>query len=594
MLKKIFSIFLSSLVVFLCAVSVSFTVYSAQKTALKITKQPTSAVAMNGYTAKVSFSAKGDGLKYTWYYKNKGASKFSKTTTFKSNTYSTKMSSSRNRRQVYCLIKDKYGKSLKTKTVTLYMGTPLKITKQPASATAKKGYTAKVSFSVKGDGLKYTWYYKNKGASKFSKTSSFKGKSYSVKMDSSRNGRQVYCLIKDKYGKSVKTKTVTLSMKNEPHTINSGVYTFFNKKTGSYLSFKNNTLILSKRAQHWDVKVCGDKARYVYANGTDLMLDIDNAYVASGTKVKLWQLTGYDAQKWNVVKNSNGTYSFLSAVNNKYCLGFKNGKAVLQTRSNGNEMQEWKAVNKTSNYYKSVSSNNKIIELQLPLNVSNIISDSRLKKWANDLETAYNSFYELTNFKPYKNIVVEAYKPCEYIGYVYDDSNIIHIDKDFIYEDLKKMAARNNDWNFCALHEMGHMFDWGRPWTFEAEVMTDLKVAYVLEKNNAQAAPSEFGASTVFQGKSIINAYNILGGSFSKNYNIFGCAERFLKIKEDIGWTPFKKTFHYLQKNSKSYSGLTRVKRFEKFISLLTTYSGKNIKSYFSANEWNTIVEYIK
>ncbi len=591
MIKKFCSILLVVLLLLQCVASTAFGAI-AKKTTLKITTQPASVVAKSGTTAKVSFTAKGDSLKYTWYFKDVKAKKFTKSSSFKGKSYSVTMNLSRKGRQVYCIVKDKYGKSLKTKTVTLYMGTPLKITAQPKSVSVKNGTTAKVSFSVKGDGLKYTWYYKNYGEKKFVKTTAFKGKTYSLKMTTARGGRQVYCVIKDKYGKSVKTNTVTLSVKLS--TINSGIYSFCNLKTGTYLSASNNTLKLSKTAKNWDLKSSGENDFYVYSKGTDLLLDIHNAYVAEGTTVKVWQMTGYDVQRWKIAKNPNGTYSLLSAANNKYCLGFKNGKAVLQKRNISNKSQEWKVTNNTSKFYRSVLSKGKIIELQLPTDITKVITTSRLQKWANDLETAYYSFYELTNYKPFKNIVVEAYKPCEYIGYVTTGSNVIHIDNEFIYDDLKKMSARKNDWNFCALHEMGHMFDFDRSWKFEAEVMTDFKLPYVLEKNCAEAAPSEFGASTVFKGKEIIKAYNILGSDFSNKYDIFGISERFLKIKNDIGWTPIKKTFHYMQKNNKTYIDLSKPQRFEKFVSLLSSYSGKNIKSYFTTSEWNTIIKQLK
>ena len=101
-------------------------------------------------------------------------------------------------------------------------------------------------------------------------------------MNSAYNGRQVYCVIKDKYGKSVKTETVTLLQ-----TMRQGVYTFYNTNTGKYLSYNGNTLTLSNTAAHWDLKETGN-AFYVYANNSDLLLDIHNAYVAPGTTVKIW------------------------------------------------------------------------------------------------------------------------------------------------------------------------------------------------------------------------------------------------------------------------------------------------------------------
>ena len=186
------------------------TARATKKTALKITKQPSSVTVKKGKTAKISFIASGDGLKYYWYYKNAGDKKYTRTSSFTSNTYSVTMNKERSERKVYCLVKDKYGNSAKTDVVTLYMGTPLKITKQPVSVAAASGKTAKVSFTANGDGLRYYWYYKNVGDSKFTRTKSFTSNSYSVTMSNARKGRQVYCVVKDKYGNSVKTDVVTL------------------------------------------------------------------------------------------------------------------------------------------------------------------------------------------------------------------------------------------------------------------------------------------------------------------------------------------------------------------------------------------------
>ena len=58
---------------------------------------------------------------------------------------------------------------------------------------------AVVIVEATGDGLTYEWYYKNAGASKFSKTTSFAGNTYSVEMNSSCDGRQIHCVITDQY-----------------------------------------------------------------------------------------------------------------------------------------------------------------------------------------------------------------------------------------------------------------------------------------------------------------------------------------------------------------------------------------------------------
>ena len=181
---------------------------------LRITVQPKSVSVLSGAKASVSFKAIGEGLTYTWYYKDSGASKFSKTTAFTSNTYEVTMNEARNGRQVYCLVKDASGKSVKTNVVTLSMkkAKPATIVTEPKSVWVAEGATAKVTVKAEGDGLTYKWYYKNPGESKYTYTSTFKGNSYSITMNEARDGRYVYCKVTDKYGNTVKSKTVSLNM----------------------------------------------------------------------------------------------------------------------------------------------------------------------------------------------------------------------------------------------------------------------------------------------------------------------------------------------------------------------------------------------
>jgi len=185
---------------------------------LKILTQPKAVTVKSGETAKTTVKASGDGLTYQWYVKNPGSSKFSKSS-ITSATYTCKMSAANDGRQVYCMVADRYGNSTKTNTVTLSMKATLAITQQPRSVTVAEGATAKVSVTATGEGLSYKWYFKNAGASKFSLTTSFTGNSYSISMNKDRDGRQVYCVISDRYGNTVTSNTVTLSMKAAPIVI---------------------------------------------------------------------------------------------------------------------------------------------------------------------------------------------------------------------------------------------------------------------------------------------------------------------------------------------------------------------------------------
>lgn len=177
--------------------------------AASIVTQPKGVQVRNGVTAQAAVTAAGDGLTYQWYIKNKGAKSFAKSS-LTLPTYTVKMSSAANGRQIYCVVKDQYGNSVQSNTVTLRMAAS--ILTQPKSVQVKTGATAKTAVSAAGDRLTYQWYIKNKGSKSFAK-SSIKSATYTVKMSSAVNGRQVYCVVKDKYGNTVQSNTVTLKQK---------------------------------------------------------------------------------------------------------------------------------------------------------------------------------------------------------------------------------------------------------------------------------------------------------------------------------------------------------------------------------------------
>lgn len=175
---------------------------------LKILEQPKAGYAKFGGTAKISVKAQGEGLKYQWYIKNAGQTKYSKSSVTTA-TYSCKLTEKTKDRKVYCVITDANGESVKTKTTIVREA--VSITKQPKNVQTQSGNTVKVTVKASGDGLKYQWYVKNAGDAKFTKSSVTKA-TYSTKMRAAAQERQIYCVVTDAYGKTAKTKTVTLGM----------------------------------------------------------------------------------------------------------------------------------------------------------------------------------------------------------------------------------------------------------------------------------------------------------------------------------------------------------------------------------------------
>ena len=199
-----------------------------------------------GKTASVEARATGDGLKYQWYFKDKGASKFSLTTSFKTKTYSVQMNKSRDGRQVYCVITDKYGTSRRTATTTLTVKrATLKITTQPKTGYAQLNKTAKATVKATGDGLKYTWYIKNAGATKYSK-SSITSATYSVKMTEKVHGRRVYCVVTDVWGNKVQSNTVLL------------------RRAASIVTQPKSVTVAKNKTAKVTVKAAGDGLKYTW------------------------------------------------------------------------------------------------------------------------------------------------------------------------------------------------------------------------------------------------------------------------------------------------------------------------------------------
>lgn len=178
---------------------------------LTIVLQPESIVVEKaGDTANTTVLAKGEGLTYQWYFKNPGLSEFTKSQ-IKKATYSTKVTELSNGRELYCVITDKYGNSVQTEIITFTIKREFNIISQPGNAVVEKiGDTIQTKVVAAGEGLTYQWYIKNPGSTSFIK-SAIKKTTYSTTLTEASNGRELYCIITDKYGNSVRTDTVTLT-----------------------------------------------------------------------------------------------------------------------------------------------------------------------------------------------------------------------------------------------------------------------------------------------------------------------------------------------------------------------------------------------
>lgn len=186
---------------------------------LAITRQPKNASAKLNETFCVTVEAKGDGLKYQWYWRNADSENWN-VSGQKDNTYDDVMTSARHNREVKCVITDGWGNTVETEIATI-TGIPtvtLAITRQPANQTVALGENFNVTFEAVGDGLKYQWYFRPVGTETWH-TSAQKDNSYDDEMTEARHNRELYCVVTDAWGNKVATEPIVTIMASHQYDL---------------------------------------------------------------------------------------------------------------------------------------------------------------------------------------------------------------------------------------------------------------------------------------------------------------------------------------------------------------------------------------
>ena len=171
-----------------------------------------------GQYPDIRVSAIGDGLTYQWYYRNNGVLDFKKSADTDNIYDSYELTAERNGREVYCVITDQYGNSLRSDTAVMRAYVPNGhvgpvITHQPQNWTGSYGEYPNITVTASGEGLTYQWYFRDAGQENFSASSDTDNCYDSFELTTKRNGRELYCVIIDKYNCSVTTYTVTMRLK---------------------------------------------------------------------------------------------------------------------------------------------------------------------------------------------------------------------------------------------------------------------------------------------------------------------------------------------------------------------------------------------
>lgn len=362
-------------------------------------------------------------------------------------------------------------------------------------------------------------------------------------------------------------------------------YTFRNS-AGQYLAASGRKLTLSSTPYVWSAaRVSGDMYQLRCDADRTLMLDVENADFSVGTTVSLCEDTGYDAQYWQLQMTGDGRCHIVSAPHPELALSTSGGFR-LSGQSSGEQWTVQCVRTDRAKYFETTSRGGEVT-LQTEYRMLDLISRQRLQKWADDLETAYGDYAELTGWQPYTHVYYNMYEDLEYWGYA-TSTDTLHIDRDCIYEDVRDhLSKRKNDWNFGLLHEMSHLFDMDKPWNFHAEVVCDYKLAYVLVKNNATAIPSELPASVENAGWGILDVYQRMDFPLSQSLSIFNLAGKLAEITKQTGWDAAKRMF----RNYPAEIPATAAAQLELFVEQLGKAGGVDARAMFTDAEWRSAMQ---
>jgi len=202
---------------------------------LNIVKQPDDCDAKLGSSAEFKVSAKGNGLKYQWYWRKPYTAQWKACTGtgYNTDTLSVEATEARNGYQYHCEITDASGKTISSRKVELKVcydvsaktyrpvasaaaDPVLKITDEPCDVNHDESLNSYESFSVgvnRGD-VSYQWYWRKPGTTQWKACT---GEGYNkntlwVKLTEARNGYQYYCEVTDSSGRKVSSRTVNLNV----------------------------------------------------------------------------------------------------------------------------------------------------------------------------------------------------------------------------------------------------------------------------------------------------------------------------------------------------------------------------------------------
>ncbi|MBR2651186.1 MAG: hypothetical protein IKD45_05950 [Clostridia bacterium] len=352
---------------------------------------------------------------------------------------------------------------------------------------------------------------------------------------------------------------------------------------GLYLAMDDKGICLSRERFLWRIEAWENDRFYIRDISGHDQLESFEKNVSKALD------SGYTAQHWRIY-NGGGDFVLFEHVNsNGFLACSEEDKPVIHDGYNDESCYftlEDECLTPGYPYLEFESKTRRII-LRTEPTVLYYANEKWLLDWLNDLERVYFSFSRLVGFYPFPKIEVRAYTNCNSWGYIYRGKPVIHINNECMKNDIIKMRkCKNRFISFGTIHEMSHLFD-KRAWQFDVEAIANVKLGYVLHELdiNTTLLPE-----TDYADLNRKNFADKLYDEHGKLDNVKGlfCSAltaKIVKVAEVIGWEPFMKLFRSFPEIDNESS----LVKFKTFIQKLSEYSGKDVRSMFTAAEWRSV-----
>jgi hypothetical protein len=225
-----------------------------------------------------------------------------------------------------------------------------------------------------------------------------------------------------------------------------------------------------------------------------------------------------------------------------------------------------------------------------------VVSENTIKEWLSKLDNVYDEYIDLVGADPWPNVKTNVYSPDPSItawGYA---GNPIQVTLNGIAPMLRAYQD-NKDWSFGMMHEIGHNFNSGgdkfnnsdAEWNWNDEMFANFRMYYAMEKLNAR-----FSQSKIYEGSGAEMYYKTdASESYDKmfptgKYSHDALMYTLIRVKNQIGWEPFKKLFREFY-NNRNPSGYSNWQRFERFLNTLNKYSNINVWETYTQSELDII-----